>query len=95
MNIPKAGKLLLGGIIVILLSVLIVAQIGGFCHAQTPVVDDEEDEYYAGLNLFLKGDFERAYGKFNVAYMFAMMFEDDSVKAMNARKYMGRWSHRG
>ena len=89
MKIPKTGKLLLGGIIVILLSVLIVAQIGGFCHAQTPVVDDEEDEYYAGLNLFLKGDFERAYGKFNVAYMFAMMFEDDSVKAMNAQKYMG------
>lgn len=89
MNIPKAGKLLLGGIIVILLSVLIMTQMGGFCHAQTPVVDDEEDAYYAGLDLFLKGDFERAYGKFNVAYMFAMMFEDDSVKAMNARKYMG------
>ena len=88
MRIPKSGKLLAGAV-VILLSVLIVTQIGGFCHAQTSAADDDEDKFLAGLDLFLKGDFERAYGKFNVAYMFAMMFEDDSVKAMKAQKYMG------
>ena len=45
MRIPKAGKLLLGGIIVILLSVLVLTQTGGFCHAQKPDITEMADNH--------------------------------------------------
>ena len=87
MRILKAGKLLAGAV-VILLSVLTVTQIGGFCRAQTPD-DDDEDRLIKGYRLSLEQRFEEAYGSFRVAWALALMFESDSVKAMEALKGMG------
>jgi len=88
MRIPKAGMLLLGGIIVILLSVLVMTQAGGFCHVQKPDVDDE-DRLLKGYRLTLEQRFEEAYGSFRVAWLLAVTVEDNPERAMNALKGMG------
>lgn len=88
MRISKTGKLLLGGSILLLLSVLVITRAGGFWHAQTPKNDDE-DRLVKGYRLSLEQKFEEAYGSFRVAWTLALMFENDSVKAMEALKGMG------
>ena len=88
MRISKTGKLLLGGSILVLLSVLVITRAGGFWRAQTPENDDE-DRLVKGYRLSLEQKFEEAYGSFRVAWTLALMFENDSVKAMEALKGMG------
>ena len=81
MEIPKAGKLS-AGVVIILLSVLAVTQTGGSCGAQTPT-DDDQDRLLKGYRLCLEQRFEKAYGSFRVAWALAMMFENDSTYVRN------------
>ena len=87
MRIPKAGQLLACAV-VILLSVLVVTQIGGFCRAQTPA-DDDEDRLIKGYRLCLEQRFEEAYGSFRVAWVLAATIDDNPERAMQALKGMG------
>ena len=90
MRIPKVGKLLAGAV-VILLSVLVVTQIGGFCRAQTPA--DNIDSYQEGLKLFANHEYEKAVGKFNAASILALTIEPNQRKAMFALKYMAQCTY--
>lgn len=90
MRIPKAGKLMVGAV-AILLSVSVVTQIGGFCRAQTPV--DDIDSYQEGLKLFANQEYEKAFGKFNAASILALTIEPNQRKAMFALKYMAQCTY--
>lgn len=88
MRIPKAGKLLLGGIIVILLSVLALTQAGGFCHAQTPFY--QYNPLQEGIRLFSNQEVEKAYRKFDVARTIALTIEHNTGRALQATKCMAQ-----
>lgn len=90
MRILKIGKLL-AGVIIILLSVLVLAQKGSFCHAQTPVGDS--DCYQEGLKMFTNQEYEKAFGKFNAASIIALTIESNQRKAMYALKYMAQCTY--
>lgn len=84
MKIPQVGRLLQGGI-VILLSVLLLVRIGGLWHNQTPT--DEEDMLIKGYRLYQELEFEDAYGSFNVARTIAHI-DGDKEKELKALKGM-------
>ena len=90
MRTLKIGKLLAGAV-VILLSVLVLTQIGSFCHAQTTAGDS--DCYQEGLKLFANQEYEKAFGKFNAASIRALTLESNQRKAMYALKYMAQCTY--
>ena len=88
MRIPKTGKLLLGGIIVVLQSVLVMTQAGGSCMAQNSI--SQYDPMQEGIKLFSNLEIEKAYGKFNSARTIALIIENNKEKALQATKSMAQ-----
>ena len=88
MRIQKTRKQLLGDFIFILLSVLIVAQIGGLCYAQNPMY--QYDPMQEGISLYSNLEIEKAYGKFNSARTIALTIKPNTEKALQATKYMAQ-----
>ena len=88
MGISRAGKMLLGGVRVVLLSVLVLIQVGGYCHAQNPIY--QYNPMQEGIQLFSNLEIEKAYGKFNSARTIALTIEHNKERALQATKYMAQ-----
>lgn len=87
MKIPKVGKQLTI-MLIILLSVLVTAWIGGFFHTNKQSAE-EEDRLQKGFRLFQEQKFEEAYGSFRVAWLLATTIDDNPKRALKALKGMG------
>ena len=86
MKVPKIGKLITA-MSIILVSVLLLTQVGEFCHAQNPIED--EDMLQKGRQLFTELKFEEAYGSYRVAWVLAATVDNNPERAMQALKGMG------